>query len=103
MNQLSELTVPGTTTRRWHHKETVAGESEPLLIPSTGRLTAIAVMPSGSARVEATLSPYAVIRNGEAEWHPWENGDVSENTTGLAVSAVSALRLVGDGVWEVTQ
>ncbi len=96
--------LPNRTDVRWFHSETVNdATSAPLIIPAIGRDAVVAAMPGGSCRVEYSVSSYAAVSEGTAQWHQWPAGQVEQNTTDVVVGGVTALRFVstGAGTWEV--
>jgi hypothetical protein len=105
INEMRSESLPHRTDVRWFHAETVTdATSEPLIIPSLGRDVAVAVTPGTDALVQFSLSSYADLEAGTAEWFDWPEGEVAEPTADGIAGSVSALRLVSTGAstWEVT-
>lgn len=105
IQQMRSESLPHRTDVRWFHSESVTdATSDPLIIPSLGRDVAVSVSPGDAATVQYSLSSYAAIEAGEATWHDWPEGEITEPATDAVLGAVTALRLVstGDSEWEVT-
>lgn len=81
--------------QRFNFSASVTGDGKPLIIPPGIGEVLVSVEPdSGTARVEYTQDTVVTIVAGDAEWHPWDEGDVSEYAASLMVNAVSAIRCV---------
>lgn len=63
----------------------------------------VGIIPSGTARIEYTLSTRSQVDAGAAVWRAWDAGDVTVNTDDLLgpVQAVRGVSVSGDVTIEV--
>lgn len=78
------------------HKETVGdgATSEPVLVPQASGRVSVGIVPSGTAKIQFTLSSEADIVGDSADWFDWADGNVTSAIADTLDGPVSAVRCV---------
>ena len=97
----------GTNSPTAHYRGSDTGTSEAVYVPGYGNPVLVMVNPDegATATVEMTISSPEYILRNDAIWQPWDNGDVSEVTSGALTAGITAVRAVATGgtvTWEVS-
>jgi hypothetical protein len=93
---MNETFTTSPTSGRLNYSGSFAvGTSVAVIIPkSAGRQIGISLLPTGTARVEYTLSPESFIAAGTATWQPWAKGDVASYADDVMLIPATAVRCV---------
>jgi hypothetical protein len=105
---LSQINYYGyaNTKIRFIYKETITDStSDALMIPKENIDAVVSVSPGTSATVQFTISSFDNVKNGNAIWIDWDNGEITEVTASTITGNITALRLisVGESTWEVAK
>lgn len=80
-----------------YHADILDGVTGPaVILPILGgnrtKFSCSIFLSAGSGKVQYTLSPFADVSDGSANWIDWDMGDVTEPTSDALISPVTALR-----------
>jgi len=76
--------------------EVVSGATSDVveIISDTDTSISIMIYPTGTAKVQFSVSPFSSFENDTARWTDWSIGEVTEDSGDILIGNISGLRVV---------